>query len=463
MILERFYLNCLSHASYLLGDEETRIAAIIDPQRDIDIYLQEAEARDLKIKYVILTHFHADFVAGHLGLRDKVGATIVLGAKAQAEFDFHALGDGDVIEFGQVKLVGMETPGHTPEGLTVLAYDLAKDAERPHAAFTGDTLFIGDVGRPDLMASIGVTAEELGNMLYDSIHEKLAKLPDSTLVYPAHGAGSLCGKTLGEEAFSTIGEQKKFNYAMQPMSRESFLTMVTTDQPDAPDYFLHDAMMNRAEHATLEAAMSESLQPMSLDEVLRLQSEGAQVVDTREPVDFAAGHLKNSVNVGIDGKYATWAGTVLDKQTPIVVIADEDRVDESVMRLGRIGFDQVRGFLKGGVEALEGHTDQVESTQRITALAVNELSEPYRILDVRAEKERQAGMIEGSQHIPLTQLQKRLDEVPRDQTIVVHCAGGYRSSIAASLLQRAGLHNVMDLVGGFAAWEAFHQDAKATS
>ena len=287
MYFQRYYLGCLAHASYMIADEETKIAAVIDPQRDIDQYLADAEANGFQIKYVFLTHFHADFVAGHIELRDKAGAKIYLGERAQAEYDFTPVKDGDVVEFGKVRLSVLETPGHTPEGISLLVYDLAQSDRDPHAVLTGDTLFIGDVGRPDLLASIGVTADELADMLYDSLNNKLLPLPDATLVYPAHGAGSMCGKQLSTEAFSTIGEQRRYNYALQPMSRAEFKRLVTEDQTEAPDYFVHDAILNRQDRPSLEAALRESLKPLDIHEVVKLQRSGAQVVDVRDAIDFA--------------------------------------------------------------------------------------------------------------------------------------------------------------------------------
>ncbi len=305
MFTQRYYLECLSHASYMFADEETKQAAIIDPQRDIDIYLQDAQEHGFTIKYAILTHFHADFVAGHIELRDKVGASIYLGERAQAEYDFTPVKDGDVVEFGRVRLAVLETPGHTPEGISILVYDLVKSDREPHAVLTGDTLFIGDVGRPDLLASIGVTEDELADMLYDSLRDKLLQLPDDTLVYPAHGAGSMCGKNLSDEAFSTIGEQRRYNYALQPMTREEFKTIVTAEQPEAPNYFEHDAILNRQDRESLQNTMQGSLKPLDLDEVLGLQADGCQIVDVRDAVDFAGAHLTGSINIGINGKYAT--------------------------------------------------------------------------------------------------------------------------------------------------------------
>jgi glyoxylase-like metal-dependent hydrolase (beta-lactamase superfamily II)/rhodanese-related sulfurtransferase len=462
MKIQQYYLSCLSHASYMITDEKTKTAAVVDPQRDIDQYLADARAGGYTIKHVFLTHFHADFVAGHIELRDKAGATIHLGSRAEAEFECVHMKDGDVVEFGDVKLEIMETPGHTPEGISILVYDLAKSRTEPLAVLTGDTLFIGDVGRPDLLASIGVTADELADMLYHSITHKLVKLPDATLVYPAHGAGSMCGKSLSKETVSTIGEQKKFNYALQPMSREAFKAIVTADQPEAPDYFVHDAILNRKERASLGAAMEKTLKPLSLDEVLALGKSGSQLLDVRDGIDFEGGHLRGALNIALNGKYATWAGSMLSHDKPIVVIAEEGGEEEAVMRLGRIGFDNVAGYLSGGMNALAAHDDLVERTARITAPALAEWLSGKRpdagaaptVVDVRSEAEHAGGHIEGSLNIPLTHLDERFGEIPAGRPVAVHCEGGYRSAIAASLLQKLGLRDVHDMVGGYKAWLA---------
>lgn len=456
MILKQYYLSCLAHASYMIADERTGVAAIIDPQRDIQQYVDDAEAVGWKIQYVFLTHFHADFLAGHIELREKTGAHIYLGARAEAEYEFNAVKDGDVLEFGDVRISVMETPGHTPEGISLLDYDLSNSDTEPHAVLTGDTLFIGDVGRPDLLASIGVTADELADMLYDSVN-RLRKLPDATLVYPAHGAGSMCGKALAKETFSTIGEQKKFNYALQPMSRDEFKAMVTEDQPEAPDYFVHDAILNRQDRASLETTMQTSLNPLSVADVLRLQNSGAQVVDVRDAIDYEGAHLRNVTNIALDGKYATWCGTVLSHDEPIVVIAEPGGEEEAVMRLGRIGFDNVAGYLDGGMTAVGKQLDLLARTNRITALALAEQRDgtnPPAVVDIRSEKEWHAGHIEGSVNIPLNHLRERTAELPAQDPFVVHCEGGYRSAIAVSLLEQAGFDYVMDLVGGFKAWQA---------
>jgi rhodanese-related sulfurtransferase len=370
--------------------------------------------------------------------------------------------DGDTVEFGDVKLEIMETPGHTPEGISILVYDLARSRTEPLAVLTGDTLFIGDVGRPDLLASIGVTADELADMLYDSITNKLVKLPDATLVYPAHGAGSMCGKSLSKETVSTIGEQKKFNYALQPMSREAFKAIVTADQPEAPDYFVHDATLNRKERASLGAAMEKTLKPLSLDEVLAAVKSGAQLLDVRDGIDFEGGHLRGTLNIALNGKYATWAGSMLTHDKPIVVIAEEGGEEEAVMRLGRIGFDNVAGYLAGGMSALASRDDLVERTERITAPALAEWLAGKRpdagaapiVVDVRSEAEHAGGHIAGALNIPLTHLDERISEIPSGKPVAVHCEGGYRSAIAASLLQKLGRAHVHDMVGGYKAWLA---------
>src|SRR6202044_2083784 len=372
MILKQYYLGCLAHASYLLGDETSSTAIVVDPQRDIQQYLADAEKFGLEIRHVFLSHFHADFVAGHLELRDSCGATIHLGARAKAEYAFVAMKDGDTLDFPGLRLQVLETPGHTIESISILVFDRRKDEAKPYAVLTGDTLFIGDVGRPDLRASLGWTANELGAPLYDSLHNKLLLLPDETLVYPAHGAGSLCGKQLSSDTVSSLGDQRRLNYALQPMSREQFISLVTADQPDAPPYFTFDAILNTHERKTLERNLAEVLQPVELDEVLRLGEAGAQVLDVRDATAYAKGHLAGSINIGLGGQYAIWAGTVLDRTKPIVIIAEPGREQEAALRLGRIGFDHVKGYMNGGMEALAGRPDLVWPTERVSAPMVAE-------------------------------------------------------------------------------------------
>ena len=451
MVLKQYYLGCLAHASYLVADEASGSAAVVDPQRDVDQYLADAQALGLRIEHVLLTHLHADFLAGHLELRDRAGAQIYLGARAEAEYAFTALADGDAVELGGVRLVSLETPGHSPESISILVYDLAESSDRPHAVLSGDTLFIGDVGRPDLRASLGWSAEELGSLLYDSVQQKILPLPDETLVYPAHGAGSLCGKHLSTDTVSTMGVQRRYNYALQPMSREEFIRVVTADQPDSPAYFTYDAVLNTKERQTLDEALAAELKPLALDDVLRLANRGGQLLDARSSVDFAGAHLRGSINIGLDGSYATWCGTLLDHERPIVIVVDPGREHEAAVRLGRIGFDNVAGYLEDGMLALQRRPDLVGRIDRITAATLAEQldePEPPLVLDVRNEGERDAFAVDGSVHIPLSRLLEHLDELPRDRAIVVHCSSGYRSSTAASLLQRNGFTHVADLVGG---------------
>src|SRR3954451_18228589 len=375
MVLHQFYLNCLAHASYLIGDEQTGAAAVVDPQRDIEQYVAFAAEHGLRIEHVVLTHLHADFIAGHLALRDRVGARIYLGAAAKAEYAFTPLADGDRIELGRVRLQAIETPGHTPESISIAVYDRDRSEREPHAVLTGDTLFVGDVGRPDLRAALGWSAADLGGLLYESLRSKLMTLPDASLVYPAHGAGSLCGKAIGKETVSTIGEQRRVNYALQPMTRSAFVELVTADQPDAPPYFTYDAVLNSKERPTLDEALAREVNPMTLDQTLALRSVGAQILDTRDPVEFAAAHLAGSVNVGLGGQYATWAGTVLNHEHPIVIVADPGRETEAALRLGRIGFDHGAGYLKDGLGSVADRPELTVSTLRISpALAAERLA-----------------------------------------------------------------------------------------
>ena len=480
MIFKQFYLNCLAHASYLIGDEASGQAAVVDPQRDIDQYLAFAAEHHLRITHVFLTHFHADFIAGHLELRDRTGAAIYLGRAAEAEYAFTPVGDGSVIRLGDHVSIGViETPGHTVESISLLVLDDGLQTSgsglpastglqpvvrgpQPVAVLTGDTLFVGDVGRPDLRASLGWSAIELGGMLFDSLHQKLLTLPDATRMYPAHGAGSLCGKALSKDTVSTIGDQRLVNYALKPMSKQAFIDLVTADQPDAPAYFTYDAVLNSRERPTLDQTLARELKPLTLDAVLAAQRAGAQVLDTRDASEFASAHLVGSVSIGLGGQYATWAGTLLDPSKPIVIIAGPGAENESAMRLGRIGFDRVEGFLDGGIAAVT-RAGLITSTTRLSPeLAAERLagSAPPLAIDVRTASERSQKWIEGTTSRPLNVFgapdkdRAALEGVPHDRPIIVFCAGGYRSSIAASLLQRDGFTNVSEIAGGLTAWEA---------
>jgi glyoxylase-like metal-dependent hydrolase (beta-lactamase superfamily II)/rhodanese-related sulfurtransferase len=454
MILERIYLDCLSQASYLVGDETSGRAAIIDPRRDVQEHVEAAARHGLTIEAVILTHFHADFVSGHLELQQLTGAPIHMGAAASAEYPFKAVTEADEIVLGSVRLRFLETPGHTPESICVLVFDDDHHLPDPVAVLTGDTLFVGDVGRPDLTASAGVTAQDMAAQLYDSLHGKLLKLPDATRVHPGHGAGSMCGKNVGDEPWSTIGQQRRFNLSLQLPTRRQFVDAVTTGLPEVPAYFAHDAEMNRKRHI-LDDVLQRSLRPLDIGEVLERHKGGALLLDVRPGREYTAAHIHGSFHVGLDGDFAPWCGTLLPHRD-IVLIGEAGQEEEAAMRLGRIGYDRVVGYLDGGVESLETRPDLLRHTSQINAQALVERlsgNEPPQILDVRTEEEFEAAHVLGSFHLPLHELPRRLDEVPRNSNFVVLCATGYRSLIAASLLERSDFTNFSDLAGGYLAWD----------
>ncbi|MCA9727550.1 MAG: MBL fold metallo-hydrolase [Candidatus Eisenbacteria bacterium] len=455
MFFRQYYLGCLAHASYLFGDPASGRAAVVDPQRDVDQYLDDAKALGLEVTDVFLTHFHADFVAGHLELQARTGATIHLGARASAEYDFQPAADGARVQLGAVEIETLETPGHTPESICLLVSD-RNEPQRPAALLTGDTLFIGDVGRPDLMASAGHSADELARFLYRSLHEKILVLPDETLVYPAHGAGSMCGRNLSTETVSTLGTQRLYNYALRPMSEEEFVSAVTRNLPTVPAYFAYDAETNRKLHPTLDEQLARALRPMSVAELAQHEASNGIVLDVRTPEEHAAAHWAGAINIGLGGKYATWAGSLLDRTRGIALIADPGQEEEAATRLGRIGFDHVVGYLEGGMAALREHPERVSQFERVTARGLREELDsetPPWVLDIRSPVERETASIAGTRHIPLDELPARAGEVPRDRRVVIHCAAGYRSMIAASLLRRAGVAEVSDLIGGISAWQ----------
>lgn len=452
MYFKQFYLGCLAHASYLIGSEGE--AVVVDPQRDVDEYLGEASAQGLKIKYVIETHLHADFVSGHQEIAARTGAEIVFGEKADFAFPHRAVREGDEITIGKASLRFIETPGHTPEGICILVSD-ASDPTQPQRLLTGDTLFIGDVGRPDLAGGKGFTPQMMAEMLYDSLHGKLLKLPDSVEVYPAHGAGSMCGKNMSKETSSTIGEQRKFNYALKPMSKEEFVTMMTADLPEAPSYFPKDAEINRSGAREL----SELQPPKSLtpEEVLALCDEGHVLLDVRSAADFGAAHVPGSLNIGLGGQFAMWAGSLIPLNASIVVIADTGaQVDESVVRLARVGMENVKGYLNGGVQSWREAGLQVESIEQVSVTQLKEqmANSDLQILDVRRPGEYVNGHVPRAFNVPLASLDKSLGPVPleKDKLTAVICAGGYRSSAAASLLQKQGFSNLINVSGGTGAW-----------
>jgi len=455
VIFHQYYLDCLSHASYLVGDETTGRAVVVDPQRDVSQYLADAAARDLTIERVIETHVHADFLSGHLELAEQTGATISYGDAAQGiEYEFEPLAHGQRLELGDVVLEIRATPGHTPESISIVVFE-HRDDEVPYAVLTGDTLFIGDVGRPDLLSSVGVSAEELAAKLYRSLHEQLLTLPDATRVFPAHGAGSACGKQLSTETQSTIGEQRLVNYALAPMSEADFVRAVTEGQPTAPGYFAFDAARNREARPTLNEEQPPA--GMSVEAVLEAQRQGAVVVDSRDPSDFAAGHLVGSVNVPLSGRFAEWTGDVVTHDTPVVLVANPGAQLEAKVRLGRIGFDAVLGYL---VDPLVVLATRPELTARSSRLTAHELEARRRevpamqLLDVRNPGEMALGMIPGALPTPLPRLVEALEELDPTLPTVVYCQGSARSAVGASVLAAHGFGDVSDVLGGYEAWRA---------
>ena len=449
MIFEQFYLECLSHASYLVGDTSTGTAVVVDPQRDIQQYLDRSQELGLTIAYVLETHFHADFLSGHLELANATGATICFGAEARPQFPARLLQDNEQLVLGEVVIEARLTPGHTPESTSYVVYEHAGDAV-PYGVLTGDTLFIGDVGRPDLLVSVGKTADELAHLLFASIQNKLLTLPDPTRVYPAHGAGSACGKNLSTETMSTMGEQRRDNYALQYTDANAFVAAVTEGQPEAPGYFVYDAILNQKDRDTLD----EHQEPveLSVTQLIDKRDAGVQIIDTRESQYFAAGHLNGSVNVGLAGRYAEYAGSVINPDEDIVIITDAGLALEAKVRLARIGYDRVVGHFLA--DNLADVPSEVGRASRLTAsefLDRQSLISHLQIIDVRGDGEFAINHLPQAINIPVSQLRKRLSEISPKTPTVVYCAGGYRSSIAASVLRANGFTDVSDVLGGFEA------------
>jgi glyoxylase-like metal-dependent hydrolase (beta-lactamase superfamily II)/rhodanese-related sulfurtransferase len=455
MIFTQHYLACLSHASYVIGDETTGRAVVVDPRRDVGEYLAQAEADGLGIERIIETHVHADFLSGHLELADRTGAVISYGDAAEVEFPIEPLHDGQRLSLGEVTLEVLATPGHTPESICIVVYEHPDD-EVPYGVLTGDTLFVGDVGRPDLLASAGsgLSADVLARHLYHSLHDRL-RLPDETRVFPAHGAGSSCGKQLSTETSSTFGEQRRTNYALQAMSEDEFVTVVTEGQPVRPHYFQYDAERNRAVHPLLDEDVPPPL--LEGEDVLRRQAAGAVLLDTREPADFAAGHLRGAVNVGLQGRFAEWAADVLPPDRDLVLVGDPGAALETKVRLGRVGLDRVVGQLRDPGAVVTARPEAIEASSRLTADQLDErrrLVPDLQLVDVRNPGETGAGTVPGARAIPLPVVVEALGSLDPTTPTVVFCASGYRSQIAASLLRQSGFGDVSDLVGGYAAWAA---------
>lgn len=457
MIFQQYYLDCLSHASYLIGDQTSGRAVVVDPQRDVAEYIADAEKHRLRIELVIETHFHADFLSGHLELAKATGARIVYSSVAQTEFESVGVADGERYSLGEVTLEFRHTPGHTPESMSVVVYEHAEDAV-PYGVLTGDALFIGDVGRPDLLSSIGFTREELADELYDSLHDKLMTLPDATRVFPAHGAGSACGKNLSTDLWSTIGDQKATNYALRAPDKATFMTLVTEGQPPAPGYFVYDAILNRKDRDLLDETKMPAA--LSYERMREAVDAGAVLVDGRSPEDFALGHLRGAINIGLEGRYAEFAGSVLPSDVDVVLFTEPGRELEGKNRLARIGFDRVIGYLAEPYQVMLAHRDDVRMASRLTVSAFDERVSHLsglQIVDVRNPGEVAAGTIPNAITIPVGQLPGRLAELDATKPTVVYCAGGYRSSVAASLLRQRGFRDVSDILGGFGAWDDAHQ------
>jgi glyoxylase-like metal-dependent hydrolase (beta-lactamase superfamily II) len=450
MYFKQFYLGCLAHASYLIGSGDE--AAVIDPQRDVEQYINEATSQGFKIKYVIETHLHADFVSGHRELAARTGAEIVFGEKAGAMFPHRAVKDGDEIKIGNAILRINETPGHTPESISILVID-GETPDRPQKVLTGDTLFIGDVGRPDLVGSRGYSAEQMAGMLYDSLHKKLLKLDDAVEVYPAHGAGSMCGRNIGKETSSTIGEQRLTNYALKPMAKEEFVKMMTADLPEAPAYFSRDAEINRSGAAALEELPRPA--ELSAEEVNKLAQQDYIILDVRSSSAFGNSHIPGAINIGLGGQFAPWAGSLIAAETPIVIVADDlAEVDEAVMRLARVGIENVKGYLGGGMYAWD--KAGLETTM-IQQMPVDELrshieeQSDLQIVDVRRPAEYASGHVPGAVNLPLAHLDKA-EQLYLERPTAVVCASGYRSSAATSLLAKRGYRKLFNVIGGTNGW-----------
>ena len=440
MDFRQFYLGCLAHASYYIGSGDE--AAVIDPQRDVQQYLDESEANGQTIKYIIETHSHADFVSGHIELAKRTGAEIVYGQQAKTKFPTLKVSDGDELAVGNIALKFFETPGHTPESIAIVARN-TEDMVAPMKIFTGDTLFCGDVGRPDLIGSKGFTAEQMGAMLYDSLHQKIMPLPDDTEVYPAHGAGSLCGKSLSSETWSTLGEQKRTNYALQPMSKDEFVKLVSSNQPQVPAYFPKSAERNMEGPPSFDDLPKPK--ELSSEEISRFDGV---VLDVRPEAEYGAAHIPNAINIGLRGKFATWAGTFVTIGTSVAIAADsQDEVDEAFLRLARVGMETVKGYI-----LMADYSGRTRSIDQVQVGNADASANNVQFVDVRQPGEYDGGHATGTSNLPLNILSRELGSLNPDYPTYVICQSGYRSSLATSILENAGFQNLYNVVGGTSAW-----------
>lgn len=444
MYIEQLYTGCLAEAAYYI--ESDGEVAIIDPLRETEPYIELANKRNAKIKYVFETHFHADFVSGHVDLARKTNASIVFGPTAKTGYDTIVAKDEEVFTIGSVKLKVLHTPGHTMESSCFLLID---ENGKNHAVFTGDTLFVGDVGRPDLAIKSDLTIDDLAGMLYDSLNTKIKTLADDVIVYPGHGAGSSCGKNIGKETFSTIGTQKQMNYAMQDMSKQEFIKAVTEGLSAAPQYFAWDAKLNKEGYSSIDDVLKNNTKALSVEEVETEISKGALVLDVRSPDDFEKGYVPNAINIGLNGQYAPWVGALVDTKANLVLVTDEGKESEAVLRLARVGYENVKGYLNGGMAAWENAGKKMDTIESISAEKfVETLNTDSNVLDVRKLGEVEGGMIENANHICLSQLQNELDKLDKNKHYTIHCAGGYRSMMAASIMKQKGFKKITNVLGG---------------
>ena len=443
MHIEQMYTNCLAEAAYYIESEEEAI--IIDPIRETTPYIEKARQRGAKIKYVFETHFHADFVSGHIDLAAQTGAEIVFGPGAITKYKVYNAKDGEEFTVGRIRIKILHTPGHTPESSCYLLYD---EEGKEHAVFTGDTLFVGDVGRPDLLDG-NMTKEALAGMMYESLNNKLKKLHDNVIVYPAHGPGSACGKNIGKETWSTIGQQKKTNYALQDMSKERFIELVTEGLSTPPPYFFQDAMINKNGYENIDTVMQRNKKALTVDELKKEVEQGALILDTRIPDNFEKGFIRGAVNIGLNGTYAVWAGTLIDINQSLVIVAEEGKEEESIARLARVGYEKVKGYLKGGMNAwkISG-----EKSDTIDSVDPEDFSKNHAakqlIVDVRNPGEWSTGIIAGANLISLSKLEAEVEALNKDHHYYIHCAGGYRSMIASSIFKRHGFNRITNIRGG---------------
>jgi hydroxyacylglutathione hydrolase len=443
MYIEQLYTNCLAEAAYYIESEGE--AAIIDPIRETEPYTELAKKRNAKIKYIFETHFHADFVSGHIDLAKKVNAPIIYGPGAVTNYKIYNAQDGEEFKLGKLVFKVLHTPGHTPESSCYLLLD---ENRKEHAVFTGDTLFVGDVGRPDLLDGV-MTSEELASMLYDSLNKKIKTLPDPVIVYPAHGPGSACGKNIGKETYSTIGEQKKLNYALKDISREQFIAQVTDGILPPPNYFFEDARINKEGYDPIEKVIKENNNPLSVDVFKNHLKNGAIILDTRKADIFEKGFVPGSINIGLNGQFAVWVGTLIDIRQPLVLVTQKGTEQESILRLARVGYENVLGFLNGGVDAWDG------TLERVSSISANqlkgEIEKGIEVMDVRKPGEWSIGHLKNATFLPLSDFPKNLKGLDHSQPYIVHCGGGYRSMTAISIMKKEGFVNLVNVYGGFGA------------